>query len=124
MPIHREPNDPHSICSYQPASVTIGSTVYHRSLFLNQDTLILDWPVHTGIDLNETTITPLIELSPHIILLGLQTPHLRPPMSLLAYVSTHHIGLECMTIGAAARTFNLLLSERRQVVAGFIFENA
>ncbi|HAU0934786.1 TPA: hypothetical protein JBH70_12550, partial [Legionella pneumophila] len=43
------------------------------------------------------------------------------PVTLISQLSQKRIGIECMSIGAACRTYNVLLSEHRAVVAGFIF---
>ena len=42
----------------------------------------------------------------------------------MSLLSQQRIGIECMSIGAACRTYNILLSEHRAVVAGFIFKNS
>ena len=42
-------------------------------------------------------------------------------MPVMHYLSKQRIGIECMSIGAASRTFNVLLGEGRRVVAGIIF---
>ena len=42
------------------------------------------------------------------------------PMALIEYLANQRIGIEIMSIGAASRTFNVLLSEQRAVVLGIV----
>jgi uncharacterized protein len=55
-----------------------------------------------------------------ILLLGTGTRLTRPQPALRAAVEEAGIGLEAMDTGAACRTFNVLLAERRRVAAALI----
>ena len=72
-------------------------------------------------ELNEKSLEPLLTLEPVIIIIGHQQPGIYVPMSVMQYLSKQRIGIECMSIGAACRTFNVLLNEQRNVVIGVIF---
>jgi len=63
----------------------------------------------------------MLDLAPEIIILGTKTPSALQRLDILKKLCEQHIGVECMAIDAACRTFNILLSEHRRVVAGFIF---
>ena len=65
-------------------------------------------------------LEPLFALSPELILLGCGDRQTFPPAATLAACLSRGIGLETMTNAAAARTFNVLASEGRRVVAGFV----
>jgi uncharacterized protein len=71
---------------------------------------------HTA-DLNETLWHDIIEQAPEVLLIGtgLRQQFLSP--ALLAPLFQANIGVECMNSGAAARTFNVLMSEGRRVLA-------
>ncbi len=64
----------------------------------------------------------LLQLQPEVILIG-YNGHNKLLIELIQDLAKKKIGLECMSIGAACRTFNILLSEGRKVVAGFILNN-
>ncbi len=59
----------------------------------------------------------LLALKPEVILLGTGEVHLFPEPALLAPLYPARIGLEVMTTDAACRTFNVLVSEGRSVLA-------
>jgi len=121
MHIQLEPSDNNSIRSYGDDQVTIGETIYHQSVIISQNKIITPWPIVSVRDLNEATVQPLIDLDPEIIIIGHSQAGVLPPYDLMEEFSKKRIGLECMFIGAASRTFNVLLSEHRRVVAAIIF---
>lgn len=120
MHIQLETRDPHTIRSYSETHIMIDTTEYACSVIVNSSSIIPHWPIFQLVELNETNLQPLLDLKPDIIILGSNQPGLAPlPIQLL--LSKQRIGLECMSIGAACRTFNLLLSEGRNVAVGIIF---
>ena len=71
-----------------------------------------------------TDLDALFALQPELILLGCGATQTFPPAATLAACLSRGIGLETMTNAAAARTFNVLASEDRRVVAGFVLTGA
>ena len=71
---------------------------------------------HTS-DLDDTIWRNIIEQAPEVLLIGtgLRQQFLSP--AVLAPLFQAGIGVECMNSGAAARTFNVLMSEGRRVLA-------
>ena len=65
-------------------------------------------------------LEPLLALQPELVVLGSGATQQFPPPEVLAACLSRGIGLETMTNAAAARTFNVLASEGRRVVAGFV----
>lgn len=55
-----------------------------------------------------------------VLLLGTGARHVMPPAALRAAFAEAGVGLEPMTTGSAARTYNILLAERRKVAAALI----
>jgi uncharacterized protein len=58
--------------------------------------------------------------APHFLLLGTGATHVRPPEEIVRAFAVAGVGLEFMTTGAAARTYNVLLAESRPVSAALI----
>jgi len=58
--------------------------------------------------------------TPPFLLLGTGTEHVRPPEDVVRAFAMAGVGLEYMTTGAAARTYNVLLAESRPVSAALI----
>ena len=90
------------------------------SFLLSPDTLVESWPVRDVATMSPADLEPLFALSPELVLLGCGDRQTFPPAATLAACLSRGIGLETMTNAAAARTFNVLASEGRRVVAGFV----
>lgn len=90
------------------------------SFLLSPNTLVDTWPVQAVTTMTPADLEPLFALSPELILLGCGDRQIFPPAATLAACLSRGIGLETMTNAAAARTFNVLASEGRRVVAGFV----
>ena len=74
--------------------------------------------------LTEKDVEEILQHNPEIVIIGHQIPGLFPPDSIRLMFSQKRVGLECMDIGAACRTFNVLLSELRDVTLVLIIPNA
>ncbi len=93
-----------------------------RSFVLSPHALVEDWPVRDVTAMSAADLDPLIALTPELILLGSGGRQAFPPPAVMAASLSRGIGLETMTNAAAARTFNVLASEGRRVVAAFALE--
>jgi uncharacterized protein len=120
MHIQLEAHETHTIQSYSETEVTINNTPYQTSFILNKNTLITPWNITRATELNQALLEPLLVLTPDIIILGVQAPHELLQLDIIQNLRAKHIGVECMNIGAACRTFNLLLGEHRAVALGII----
>ncbi len=72
--------------------------------------------------LNAEWMLELALRGPEIVLIGTGEKQRFLPASSLAPLMAKRIGVECMTLGAACRTFNLLVSEGRKTIAVFLFD--
>lgn len=120
MQISLEKVEQNAIQAYSESEIKINHTTYTSSLIVSQSQMITDWPVHDILDLNETLLTPVIELQPEIIIFGHQSSHYHPPVAVLQRLVQQQVGFEFMALGAACRTYNVLLSEQRHVALGLI----
>lgn len=120
MHIQLETKSTHSIEAYSDDQVQIESTIYQQSLIISKETIISPWAVSSLEMISMETLQPFFTFSPKIILIGLKTLSALP-LSLTQALGKQGIGLECMTIGAACRTYNVLLSEERDVTLGLVF---
>jgi len=121
MHIQRETPENHAIRSYTNTEITVGHTVYTKSTLISREAIISPWPITSIQAFNDTHLEALLKLEPEIILIGHEQPGIQIPISVMQNLSKQRIGIECMSIGAASRTFNLLLSEGRKVVIGILF---
>lgn len=120
MQINLESTDKHSIQAYDDKEIRVNSITYSSSLIISSQEIICPWPVTTLNQLDEQLIAPLLRHQPKIIIIGSTQQGQLAPIALLQKLSQQGIGLEAMSIGAACRTFNVLLSEQRDVVLGLI----
>ena len=90
------------------------------SFIIAPDTLVEAWPVTDITMMTPGDLAPLLDLKPELIVLGCGDAQAFPPPEVQAACLSNGVGLESMTNAAAARTFNVLASEGRRVVAGFI----
>ena len=121
MHIQRETPENHAIRSYTNTEITVGHTVYTKNTLISREAIISPWPITSIQAFNDTHLEALLKLEPEIILIGHEQPGIQIPISVMQNLSKQRIGIECMSIGAASRTFNLLLSEGRKVVIGILF---
>ena len=98
-------------------AITINGETYSRSVALTADEVLTDWEPKAVSDLEEGDFETLLAQAPEIVLLGTGATNVFPPRELLFAFARRGIGLETMDTAAAARTFNVLASEGRQVVA-------
>jgi len=91
-----------------------------HSFFLSPMELVEDWRPRTVADLQPDDLAPLLALHPTVVLLGTGATLSFPAPAVMAACLTRGIGIEVMDNAAAARTFNVLATEARRVVAGFL----
>jgi uncharacterized protein len=115
-------NSEHLIRAYQQGLITVGEQQYSQSLILSQDHLITDWRPRQANQLRREDFEPLLALQPEILLLGTGSRLVFPSPSLTARLLQAGIGVEVMDTAAACRTFNILLSEQRRVVAALLLD--
>lgn len=113
------------ITAYTDNVITINHQAYSSNLIVSADTLITDWLSTSNGTLTldilvENDFERIIALKPEVVLLGTGKTHqfLHPKTS--ALLSKQGIYLECMTTSAACRTYNILMSEGRKVVAALL----
>lgn len=108
------------IRAYSQNAITVNNREYQSSLLLANHTLQPDWPVQHIEQITPQHWQQILELQPQVIIIGtgdrIQFPH----PSTYATVIEQGIGVEFMDSMAACRTYNILLSEDRSVVAGII----
>lgn len=109
------------IRSYSSHEVRVGEQVFHRSCILTPDAIFPDWRPTKVEDVQPTDFDALFTRKPQLVLLGTGDRQQFPPAPVRAALARAGIGLETMDLGAACRTFNVLVQEERNVSACLIF---
>lgn len=102
-------------------AVTVVDKILTRSFLLAApDRLISDWPVRSSGQFDVAAATSIAALEPEVVLLGSGTRQEFPPRESQVALLRRRIGVEVMDNSAACRTYNLLASEGRRVVAAIM----
>ncbi|HLF10842.1 MAG TPA: MTH938/NDUFAF3 family protein [Gammaproteobacteria bacterium] len=120
MQFTRETSAAHLIRAWEPGRVRIADRWIEGPIIVSPDRIIDRWHVREPARLELNDLQPAIELQPEIILLGTGTDLLLPDMDLVSALASLGVGLESMSTPAACRTFNVLVHERRRVVAALV----
>lgn len=106
-----------TIRSVSDREIRIGDDVYTDTIALTVETVFDDWPAKELSKLAEGDFSRLLHVNPEIIVLGTGASNVFPPRELVFAMARHGIGFEVMDTRAAARTYNVLAGEGRQVAA-------
>lgn len=116
------PTGANIIRSYAPGSVQIAGTVLTRSCLISAAQLITDWRPQSVAELTLADIDPILALAPEIVVVGSGARQRFPTSEWMAALLSRGIGCEIMETGAACRTYNVLLSEDRKVIAALFLD--
>jgi len=105
------------IRGYSAAEVLIGEQRIERSCIVTAGRLITDWEPATFDDLLPAHLEAIFALAPDLVLLGTGATQRFATAEVRSAFAQRSVGLEVMQLGAACRTFNVLVQEERQVVA-------
>ena len=100
--------------------VLVNDTTLARSFILTPHQLVENWRPASSHELIPDDMQSLLELNPVLVILGTGIRQKFPSAAVIAACLTRGVGIEVMDNAAAARTFNVLATEGRKVVAGFI----
>jgi uncharacterized protein len=113
----RDTTSANLIRSYVPGRIEIGERWLSGHLIVAPESLIEDWPVGAPADVTVADLEPALAFAAEIVLLGTGATLVWPEADLMSALAARGVGLEIMSTGAACRTFNVLVHERRRVVA-------
>jgi uncharacterized protein len=91
-----------------------------RSFILAPNSLVEDWRPRLIGELLPEDLDEVLRFEPAVVLLGSGERLSFPSPAVMAACLTRGIGIEVMDNAAAARTFNVLATEGRRVVAAFL----
>lgn len=112
----------YKISAYDSSSIAINGEVHNTSLVLSPVELIADWAPQNYAQLAADDLEVFYRLEAEIIILGTGQQQIFPPADILRRLAAGNIGFEVMDTQAACRTFNILMAEGRNVVAGLFLE--
>lgn len=120
MKLHLTTGDGNLFTGYGNDYVEINKNRHSGGLIVSSND-IRPWPAACFADLNDTHFALIAAMTPELVLIGtgqrIQFPHPK----LYRALTDRQIGVDIMDVSALCRTFNVLISEGRQVVAGIVF---
>ena len=108
-----------AIESYQAGEILVNGQCYRHSVIITPHSCT-PWEIEDIAELQSEHLDFIAEKNPDILLLGTGETQVFPPMQLYGELISLGIGVEIMHSAAAARTYNLLLDEERDVIAAII----
>ncbi|MBT8144719.1 MAG: Mth938-like domain-containing protein [Gammaproteobacteria bacterium] len=125
MQFHRDPAaDVNLVTACGHDGIKVGETLLTTSCVVSAESIIQNWPVTSVDDLKPASIAPLLEQRPELILLGAGRRLRFPAVGIGRSIMAQSVGFEVMDTAAACRTYNVLVSEGRHVLAALIIESA
>lgn len=120
MHINLEGAEKHAVQAYSDNQIQINSLTYERSVIVSREEIITELTIKDVQEMDESYLNLLLQCKPEVVIIGHEHTGKFPPMAMLSQLSQQRIGVECMSLGAACRTYNVLLGEQRDVVGLFI----
>lgn len=119
MKLTLESRSRHLIRGYDAGEVRVNDRVIQRNCLISADS-IQEWPVTA--ELRADDMQSILALNPEVVILGMAGTQRYPSADIYGLFLERNIGFEVMDIGAACRTFNILLGEDRRVIAALLFD--
>ena len=121
MKLHLHAEDgQNTITGHGPGYVDLSGQRITTPLVVAAQTLIAPWVVPSIDKLVFDDFAAVIALQPSLVIFGSGATFRFPDTRILAAFSQARIGFDVMDTGAACRTYNVLLSEGRNVAAALL----
>jgi uncharacterized protein len=122
MKLHLTPGEGLQLFSgYGPGYVAVNGVRYDKGVIVTPEK-VAEWPV-TGFEaLTAADFEFITELKPEIVIFGTGATQRFPLAGLARSLAAIGVGVEVMDSRAACRTYNILASESRKVIAAILIE--
>ena len=110
----------HNLFTGYDADYVAVNHVLYRHPLLVMPTELIPWDVSNFDALNEAAFEHLLTYRPEVVILGTGSALRFPHPSLSRALTAQQIGVEVMDTQAACRTYNILMSEDRRVLAALL----
>ncbi len=114
------PQNQFFIRSFSEEGIRVDQEIFSRPFIISGQRIIPHWNVESVDDINEESLQAVFDLEPEIILIGTGNRQIFLPPATQVHFFRRNFGFEVMATDAACRTFNVLASEGRHVVAALL----
>ncbi len=108
------------ITAYDEDNISINGKAFASSLIITRTKLNENWKLNHIDSLQTEHIEQILVLNPELIIIGTGKKLTFPAVATYSEIIRKGIGVDFMDTQAACRTYNILMSEGRDVVAGLI----
>lgn len=146
MKLHDDVNPSlNTVTSYGAGFVEINQTRFETAVAFGPEGPVVPWPAHDAADISAQLLRQACGLSktapdpmqfldasedspaldpnrPEVLLVGTGSHQVMLGHDVVGPLLRAGVGVECMSTGAAARTYNILMAEGRRVIAALILE--
>lgn len=109
-----------TVTAYSDEYLEINQKRYRHSVIFMPEGDIIPWAIKSYEHLNASHFSMIAIYQPELVIFGSGQEHHFLHPSLLKPLIQLHIGIETMDTQAACRTYNILMMERRKVLAALI----
>ena len=120
MKLHPHATANLAITAIADKTLSIDQIVHDGSVIVHAKIGVAAWAVKQLTDITDSDVERWILTKPELVVLGAGTKHGFLAPALAVKLVRAGVGLECMATPAAARTYNVLLDEGRDVLGAFI----
>jgi len=117
MRFHQDSSSGNLVRAYAAGELRINEAVFTTPVIVSPSVIAPGPAAASAAELAAIHASGLLALEPELVLLGTGTRQTFPAAEFGAVFLRAGIGFEVMSTGAACRTFNVLASEQRRVVA-------
>jgi len=121
MKLHAQrPTALNTVTAYGDGYVEINATRYEHALLVQPEAPVEAWAPLRFEELTAAHFEAIAAHAPEVVLLGTGATQRFPHPRLTAALAERRIGVEAMNTGAACRTYNILMTEGRRVLAALL----
>ena len=102
------------IKNYEDSCLYIADKVYDHNIVIVEN-IISKWNIDNIYNLKIDDFEDIVNTKPEIIIIGTGKEPVIPKLEIIKNIQDRQIGIEFMRTESACKTFNLLLSEERNV---------
>ena len=107
------------IKNYENHTIYIDKSKYDFNIFVSKD-FVIKWSISEINNIVIDDLSDIIKYNPEIILIGTGLQPILPKSEIINQLHNSNVGVEFMSTDAACKTFNVLLQEDRNVIAGLV----
>ena len=108
--------------AYDSDHIRINGRDYRAGIAVSARRIVTDWGPARIDDLDAGHVAALLVADPQVVVIGTGARQRFPDPTVYFALLERGIGVEVMDTGAACRTYNILVSEGRRVVAALILD--